>query len=117
MQDSPPLPPAPARSRPHRLIVNLDAETFEGIKALAAVSGMSRSATAAMALEALVPMVRPIVAAMAVARSAPGAALEKLSQHAAMVAEQSDAMLKEIRAAALEEALKRGEGGETLPPV
>jgi hypothetical protein len=84
--------------RPHRVIINVDADTREALRALAYASGLSLSAVAAETLRMLLPTIRPVMEAIGELRTAPGQAMEKLSAHAQDLADLAQATVEEIRA-------------------
>jgi len=83
--------------RPRRVMVNLDQDTYQAMRALAYAGEMSLSSVAAEALRLLVPTIRPVVEAMAELRTAPVLAMEKLSLHAEAVAHMADQVVVGLR--------------------
>lgn len=93
--DAPNTPPKVPR--PYRLMVNIDAETYEGLRALSAVSGMSRSAVAADALRMLMPTLEPLVRAIGKLRTEPHRAMAELAQSAEVAGEYARETIEEVR--------------------
>lgn len=83
--------------RPHRLNVNIDAETLEALNVLSFASGMSRSSVASDVLRLLVPVVAPMLESIGRMRYEPGKVMERMAVQARMVAEATDAALAGAR--------------------
>lgn len=86
--------------RPYRLMVNLDAETRDALRAMSAASGVSQSYVAADALRLLVPMMRPVTDAIGKLREQPQQAMQEIAAHAELMGQQAKAVISEVRAAA-----------------
>lgn len=91
--------PHTRRARPHRIVVNVDSETLQGLRALAYAGETSLSFVASDALRLLLPTIRPVVEAMAEIRTAPAVAMEKLSLQADAVAEMARGVVHDMRSA------------------
>jgi hypothetical protein len=87
-------------------MVNLDTETRDALRSLAFTAGVSQSNVAADALRMLVPMMAPVVNAMAKVKQAPHQAMADLAAHAELVDMQAQKMLKDVRQAAREAVAK-----------
>lgn len=74
-----PTPPLP---RPHRIVVNVDAETLRLLDAIAAMSRESRSAVVADILQTFCPMFEPVAKAVDRVRSKPAEAVRLMREHA-----------------------------------
>jgi hypothetical protein len=106
----------PHSPRPHRVIINVDAETLDALRALAYSARMSVSAVGADCLRMLLPTLRPVMEAMAQMRTAPAQALEKLSAHAEDVARMAQEVVDGIKAeVAAEHSPPLGNTGGKLP--
>lgn len=87
----------PRPPRPHRIVINVDAETLQALKALAYAGDTSVSSVSAECLRMLLPTLRPVMESIAHLRTAPADALEKLSTHAEAVAVLAEQAVSEIR--------------------
>lgn len=92
-------PPQSRRARPHRIVVNVDTDTLQALRVLAFAGETSMSSVASEALRMLLPTLRPVIEAMAEIRTAPAAAMEKLSTHAEAVADLAHRAVSDIRKA------------------
>ena len=90
-------PPSLKKPRPHRLVVNVDTETRDTLRALAFASGQSVSFVSAECLSLLSPTLRPVVEAMAKLKTAPAEAMADLSRHAGVLVELAEAAVNDAR--------------------
>lgn len=83
--------------RPHRLMVNLDTETRDALRSLAFTAGVSQSNVAADALRMLVPMMAPVINAIAKAKEQPHVAMAELVAQAELVETLAKGALRDAR--------------------
>lgn len=92
--------------RPHRVMVNIDTETRDALRALAFTVGESQSQVAADALRLLVPMMKPVASAIGKLKEHPHAAMAELAAHAELVSQQTKQVLRDVKRTARQMAPK-----------
>jgi hypothetical protein len=88
--------PLPVR-RPHRIVVNIDADTLRRLDSVATLARESRSSVVADVLQMFIPMFEPMALAVAQARETPADALRILRSQADSLVVVTEDLVQRLR--------------------